>query len=78
MYNDESVLENHHLAVAFTLLQDRDCDIFSGFNGKQRQTIRRMAIDMASDVSAAHIVAPGDLHVWVSDLGQGGGDEWGL
>lgn len=28
MYNDESVLENHHLAVAFKLLQNDESDIF--------------------------------------------------
>jgi cAMP-specific phosphodiesterase 4 len=31
MYNDESVLENHHLAVAFKLLQKTDCDILSRY-----------------------------------------------
>ena len=46
MYNDESVLENHHLAVAFKLLQTKECDIFVSFNKKQRQTLRKMTIDM--------------------------------
>ncbi len=46
MYNDESVLENHHLAVAFKLLQNPDCDIFANLNKKQRQTLRKMVIDM--------------------------------
>ena len=48
MYNDESVLENHHLAVAFKLLQPKECDIFVSFNKKQRQTLRKMTIDMVS------------------------------
>lgn len=46
MYNDESVLENHHLAVAFKLLQNEGCDIFTGLSRKQRQTLRKMVIDM--------------------------------
>ena len=46
MYNDESVLENHHLAVAFKLLQNPDCDIFINLTKKQRQTLRKMVIDM--------------------------------
>jgi len=46
MYNDESVLENHHLAVAFKLLQSDDMDIFATLSRKQRQTLRKMVIDM--------------------------------
>ena len=46
MYNDDSVLENHHLAVAFKLLTEEGCDIFAGLSAKQRQTLRRMVIDM--------------------------------
>lgn len=48
MYNDESVLENHHLAVAFKLLQNEGCDIFMNMSKKQRQTLRKMVIDMVS------------------------------
>lgn len=48
MYNDESVLENHHLAVAFKLLQNDGCDIFQNLTKKQRQTLRKMVIDMVS------------------------------
>lgn len=46
MYNDESVLENHHLAVAFQLLQHEDCDILENLSKKERQTVRRMIIEM--------------------------------
>lgn len=56
MYNDESVLENHHLAVAFKLLQNPDCDIFVNLNKKQRQTLRKMVIDMVTLTS--HYGAP--------------------
>ncbi|KAJ7317282.1 hypothetical protein JRQ81_003444 [Phrynocephalus forsythii] len=48
MYNDESVLENHHLAVGFKLLQEENCDIFQNLTKRQRQTLRKMVIDMVS------------------------------
>lgn len=59
MYNDESVLENHHLAVAFKLLQEDGCDILASLTSKQRQALRRMVIDMVSspvpvNVSCCH------------------------
>ncbi len=46
MYNDESVLENHHLAVGFKLLQEENCDIFQNLTKKQKQSLRRVVIDM--------------------------------
>jgi cAMP-specific phosphodiesterase 4 len=49
MYNDESVLENHHLAVAFKILQHPSCNIFVNLTKKQRQTLRKMVIDMVSE-----------------------------
>ncbi|XP_009074988.1 PREDICTED: cAMP-specific 3',5'-cyclic phosphodiesterase 4A-like, partial [Acanthisitta chloris] len=48
LYNDESVLENHHLAVGFKLLQERNCDIFQNLSRRQRQALRQMVIDMVS------------------------------
>lgn len=46
MYNDASVLENHHLAVGFKLLQEENCDIFQNLSKKQRDSLRKMVIDM--------------------------------
>ncbi|XP_059196857.1 cAMP-specific 3',5'-cyclic phosphodiesterase 4D isoform X2 [Centropristis striata] len=53
MYNDASVLENHHLAVGFKLLQEDNCDIFQNLTKKQRDSLRKMVIDMvlATDMS---------------------------
>lgn len=66
MYNDESVLENHHLAVAFKLLQEENCDIFVNLSNKQRQTLRKMSIDMvlATDMSK-HMSLLADLKTMV-------------
>lgn len=46
MYNDASVLENHHLAVGFKLLQEENCDIFQNLSKKQKDSLRKMVIDM--------------------------------
>ncbi|XP_078012818.1 3',5'-cyclic-AMP phosphodiesterase 4B isoform X2 [Phascolarctos cinereus] len=66
MYNDESVLENHHLAVGFKLLQEEHCDIFQNLTKKQRQTLRKMVIDMvlATDMSK-HMGLLADLKTMV-------------
>ena len=48
IYNDESVLENHHLAVAFQLLQHEECDIFQNLSKKERQMLRKMTIEMVT------------------------------
>ncbi|XP_063361166.1 3',5'-cyclic-AMP phosphodiesterase isoform X6 [Cydia amplana] len=66
MYNDESVLENHHLAVAFKLLQNEGCDIFVNLHKKQRQTLRKMVIDMvlSTDMSK-HMSLLADLKTMV-------------
>merc|ERR1712106_1149862 len=66
MYNDESVLENHHLAVAFKLLQNPDCDIFINLSQKQRMSVRKMVIDMvlATDMSK-HMSLLADLKTMV-------------
>lgn len=66
MYNDESVLEQHHLAVAFKLLQDNTCDFLANFSKKQRQLLRKMTIDMvlATDMSK-HMSLLADLKTMV-------------
>lgn len=53
MYNDDSVLENHHLAVAFKILQHQSRDILGNLHKKQRNVVRKMVIDMvlATDMS---------------------------
>ncbi|XP_062304935.1 cAMP-specific 3',5'-cyclic phosphodiesterase 4D-like [Osmerus eperlanus] len=66
MYNDSSVLENHHLAVGFKLLQEPSCDIFQNLPKKQRQSLRKLIIDMvlATDMSK-HMTLLADLKTMV-------------
>lgn len=39
-YNDQSVLEKHHLAIAFKILHDSQCDIFENMSEAQYWTVR--------------------------------------
>ncbi|XP_069349898.1 3',5'-cyclic-AMP phosphodiesterase 4C isoform X3 [Eulemur rufifrons] len=66
MYNDASVLENHHLAVGFKLLQAENCDIFRNLTKRQWQGLRKMVIDMvlATDMSK-HMNLLADLKTMV-------------
>ena len=63
MYNDESVLENHHLAVGFKLLQEDNCDIFQNVPKKQRQALRKMVIDMVT-----HHILPSESNLHLCEL----------
>ncbi|KAL3314885.1 cAMP-specific 3',5'-cyclic phosphodiesterase 4D [Cichlidogyrus casuarinus] len=65
-YNDVSVLENFHLTVAFKLLNQPKCDLFQRLTQKQRQTLRRIVIDLvlATDMSK-HMNLLADLKTMV-------------
>ncbi|GBM96704.1 cAMP-specific 3',5'-cyclic phosphodiesterase 4D, partial [Araneus ventricosus] len=69
MYNDLSILENHSLAVGFKLLQDESCDIFHNLTKKQRQSLRKMAIDLvlATDMSK-HMSLLADMKTMVETM----------
>lgn len=46
LYNDRSVLENHHCAQAFELMRSRNFDILSALTSEQRKTVRETVIQM--------------------------------
>lgn len=53
LYNDRSVLENHHLNFAFTLLAEADCNILRSLDEEEYRVVRALVIDMvlATDMS---------------------------
>eukprot|EP00158_Paraphelidium_tribonemae_P009356 Partr_v1_DN28842_c4_g1_i2_m33960 putative Phosphodiesterase len=56
LYNDRSVLENHHLHVAFEILKSESCDFTENFTAEQKRIYRSIVIDLvlATDL-ANHI-----------------------
>ena len=53
MYNDDAVLEYHHLAVAFRLLQKKGCDVFANLDMRKRSYLRKLVADivLATDLT---------------------------
>lgn len=67
MYNDESVLENHHLAVGFKLLHQENCDIFQNLTKRQRQSLRKLVIDMVRLITS-HMALDKISHIAQNDI----------
>lgn len=53
LYNDKSVLENHHAATAFMVAQDPACDIFAALSVADRLAVRRQMISMIMSTDMA-------------------------
>ncbi|XP_013917892.1 PREDICTED: calcium/calmodulin-dependent 3',5'-cyclic nucleotide phosphodiesterase 1A-like [Thamnophis sirtalis] len=54
LYNDRSVLENHHLSAAFRLLQDRDTNILDNLTKDEWREFRRMVINIVLSTDMSH------------------------
>ncbi|CAL8090320.1 unnamed protein product [Calicophoron daubneyi] len=67
LYNDNSVLENHHLSFAFELLaREPQCDVTSELTTEQRKFFRKMVINLvlSTDMSK-HMSLLADLKTMV-------------
>uniref|UniRef100_A0A670Y2L8 Phosphodiesterase n=1 Tax=Pseudonaja textilis TaxID=8673 RepID=A0A670Y2L8_PSETE len=54
LYNDRSVLENHHLSAAFRLLQDKDTNILGNLTKDEWRELRRMVINVVLSTDMSH------------------------
>ena len=52
-HNDQSVLENHHCNVTFSVMRKKDCDFLIGFSNTDRRRFRKIVIQsiLATDMS---------------------------
>ena len=64
LYNDTSVLENHHCMVAFKLMQREGCNVLESFGRKKYHVIRRIIVDMASFLSSPGVPDVTDLNIY--------------
>eukprot|EP01063_Lacrimia_lanifica_P008970 TRINITY_DN16020_c0_g1_i1.p1 TRINITY_DN16020_c0_g1~~TRINITY_DN16020_c0_g1_i1.p1 ORF type:complete len:693 (+),score=209.95 TRINITY_DN16020_c0_g1_i1:132-2210(+) len=46
LYNDRSVLENHHCASVFEMMYDPEYDVFQGLSDEQRKEVRDNVIEL--------------------------------
>jgi len=45
LYNDSSVLENHHAATLFFMLEDESCNVFAQYSGDEYNKIRKQILE---------------------------------
>lgn len=54
VYNDMSVLENHHASAGFRLLDKRENDILASLSPQRRLAVRRRVIDLVLSTDTQH------------------------
>ena len=57
LYNDQSVLENMHIATALQLTKETGCNIFAFFNKEDKREVRSVWISMILATDMAHHMA---------------------
>lgn len=45
LYNDQAILENHHAASFFFLIEDDQCNIFDKIKGEDYNKMRKQIVD---------------------------------
>mmetsp|Transcript_50604 Transcript_50604/g.130475 ORF Transcript_50604/g.130475 Transcript_50604/m.130475 type:complete len:478 (-) Transcript_50604:579-2012(-) len=75
-YNDRSVMENHHIALAFRLLEREENNFLAGLDKKQFKAVRKIMIDsiLATDM-ATHFAIVADFSATASAAGGLGQDK---
>jgi cAMP-specific phosphodiesterase 4 len=71
LYNDKSILENHHVSYTFKLLEEKDCEIFENISQVDRKDIRKKMINsvLCTDLSV-HFYELGNCKTKIKNIGN--------
>lgn len=71
LYNDNSVLENHHAAMTFKILQDEKTNIFCNLSPELLKPVRKLMISsiLATDM-AMHFPMVNEMNSRIADLAE--------
>ena len=54
LYNDQSILENHHCSKAFITLQKPDCNFLQTLDNSQYKLFRNLVVEMVLATDLSH------------------------
>jgi hypothetical protein len=71
LYNDKSILENHHVSYTFRLFEEKDCEIYENLNPSERKDIRKKMIQsiLCTDLSV-HFYELGNCKAKIKNFGN--------
>jgi hypothetical protein len=71
IYNDKSVLENHHISFTFKLMSEHDCEIFENLNNTELKDVRKKMIQMVLGTDlAVHFYELGNFRGKVRNMSK--------